>query len=108
MAVEPCTTDWIYVTSGRTIEFGVNDSQTYQPSCLQVPKGASVMFLGEFGLHPLVPSAQRGTTTGNPILSIPTGIAATFTFPDAGFYAYYCNIHGTDDGLSMAGVIWVK
>jgi plastocyanin len=108
MAVAPCTVESSYVTAGTTVQFGVNGAHNYEPSCLQVAKGASVTFLGEFGLHPLVPSTMRGTTSGNPILSTPTGISASFTFPNSGFYAYFCSFHGTDDGLSMAGVIWVN
>jgi len=30
-------------------------------------------------------------------------------FPDPGFFAYYCGVHGgADDGSTMAGVIWVR
>src|SRR5262245_21937690 len=107
-AVSPCTAASSYTTTGTTIQFGVNGAHTYEPSCLAVANGATVTFSGEFGLHPLVPSTMRGTTSGNPILSTPTGTSASFTFPDAGFYAYFCSFHGTDDGLSMAGVVWVR
>jgi plastocyanin len=108
MAVQPCTAESSYATTGTTIQFGVNGAHAYEPSCLQVAKGATVTFSGEFGLHPLVPSTMRGTTAGNPIISTPTGTSASFTFPDSGFYAYFCSFHGSDDGLTMAGVIWAN
>ena len=108
MAVPPCTAETSYVTTGTTIEFGVNGAQVYEPSCLKVAKGATVTFSGEFGLHPLVRSTMRGTTAGNPIISTPTGASASFTFPDSGFYAYFCNFHGSDDGQFMSGVVWAN
>ena len=37
-----------------------------------------------------------------------TGSTASFTFPTAGFYAYYCMFHGVDNGQFMDGVLWVK
>jgi plastocyanin len=67
------------------------------------------MFMGDFVTHPLIPSALRGTTTGNPITTTDTGTSASFAFPTAGYYAYYCAVHGpSDTGAGMAGVVWVQ
>jgi plastocyanin len=95
--------------AGTTIAFGGTVGFNYTPKCLKVSPGATVTFNGEFASHPLAPSALRGAPAiNNPIVNMSDGTTASFTFPDAGFYAYLCNFHGTDDGLNMAGVIWVK
>ena len=71
--------------------------------------GATVTFTGDFVSHPLMPSAKRGTLTGNPILPTGNGTTTSFTFPNAGYFAYYCDVHGASDGaLGMVGVIWVE
>jgi plastocyanin len=36
-----------------------------------------------------------------------TGTTASFTFPTAGFFGYFCAFHGADDGQFMDGVLWV-
>jgi plastocyanin len=77
-------------------------------SGLAVPAGTAVTFSGDFATHPLIPSAMRGNTTQNPIAATNSGTSATFTFPNPGFYAYLCMFHGSDDGSSMSGVIWVQ
>jgi plastocyanin len=120
MSVSPCLSEGDYLTGTPTagmptINFGVNGALTYDPACLKTPAGSTVTFSGNFGVHPLVPSAMRGNTTNNPITLVPfnpdggTMANASFTFPTAGFYAYYCAEHGSSDtGAGMAGVIWVQ
>jgi plastocyanin len=109
MAVAPCSTEAAYTTTGTTITFPATPTDfNYAPKCLKVTAGASVTFNGEFAGHPLDKSEVRGTVTGNPIVMTNTGSTASFTFPTAGFYAYYCRFHGVDDGQYMDGVIWVK
>ena len=113
MAVAPCNAATDYVTTPTTINFGIiNGCFNYQPKCLKVPTGTQVTFMSaasDFVLHPLEPSANRGTRPGNPITATVTGNNASFTFPTKGFWAYYCTIHGSsDDGSFMAGVIWVE
>jgi plastocyanin len=106
---EPCTTPSAYVTGATSIAFGGARGNIYDPPCLQVAAGTTVTFSGDLGNHPLAPSAARGTLTGNPITVTSAGFTASFTFPDAGFWAYYCMVHGSDfDGQDMAGVVWVK
>ena len=109
IAFAPCTNETSYVTGQTTIAFGGGNGDNYNPPCLQVPLGATVTFAGDFGNHPLAPSAARGTQTGNPIAATGLGSTASFTFPVAGFWAYYCTNHGSDpDGTFMSGVIWAK
>ena len=82
-------------------------SITYDPKCLKVAKGATVKFAGNQASHPIRPS-KRGDQTGSPIMMNDSGTDKSFTFSTPGFFAYYCNYHGsTDSGDSMAGVVWV-
>ncbi len=108
--VAPCTNESSYVIGGQaTIAFGGGQGDVYNPACLKVSAGTLVTFEGDFGNHPLAPSAARGTQTGNPIAATGLGSTASFTFPVAGFWAYYCTNHGSDpDGAFMSGVIWAK
>jgi len=106
---EPCTSPSAYLTGETSIAFGGGEGNAYNPACLKVPPGTTVTFSGDFGNHPLAPSAARGTLTGNPITITSAGATASFTFPAAGFWAYYCMQHGSDpDGQNMTGIIWVK
>jgi plastocyanin len=113
MSVAPCTAESMYVATPTTIDFGLLDGGfNYRPKCLKVATGTQVTFMSssstnDFIVHPLAPSANRGTRPGNPIVSTTTGTSAMFTFPTKGFWAYYCTTHGSlDDGTFMAGVIW--
>jgi plastocyanin len=113
-AVAPCNAQTDYMT-GNTITFDMTGA-TYMPKCLKVTKGASVEFKannGTFAHHPLKPSVKRGTATDrmvNPIKLTETGTSASFTFADAGFFPYFCAMHGFQDtglGTMMDGVVWV-
>jgi plastocyanin len=106
-AFAPCNAATDYV-AGTTINFGGAVGFAYAPQCLKVAAGATVTFSGDFVTHPLVPSATRGDPANNPIVNMSDGTTASFVFPMPGFYAYLCNFHGSDDGTSMAGVIWVQ
>jgi len=109
MAVPPCTTEGDYM-SGSTITFPAGAADfSYSPKCLKVSAGATVMFSGDFTVHPLEPSTHRGTLTGNPITGTGTGTTKSFDFPTPGYYAYFCSVHGPSDGAAgMVGVIWVQ
>jgi plastocyanin len=105
MSIKPCLSESDYMM-GTTI--ASTASLSYMPRCLKVKAGTAVKFTGDFSMHPLKPSAKRGSTTDNPIKDTSTGMEATFTFAKAGYYAYFCNFHGPgDDGSFMAGVVWV-
>jgi plastocyanin len=108
MAFAPCADQTSFVSTPTTIAFGGGVGFAYAPKCLEVSAGTAVTFSGDFATHPLIPSAMRGNTTNNPIVATSSGTSATFTFPNAGFYAYLCMFHGSDDGSSMSGVIWVQ
>jgi plastocyanin len=110
-AVEPCTYDVDYMT-GTTVTFPASGGFSYSPKCLKVARGATVTFMSpssSFTAHPLKKSTERGTLTNNPIVDTSTGSSTTVTFPNPGFYAYYCAYHGSDsDGANMTGVVWVQ
>jgi plastocyanin len=109
MAIKPCDTAAAYMTA-TTVTFGGTGATAiaYSPRCIKVAKGASVEFMGNFMVHPLAPSKKRPATGTNPIKETTTGMTATFTFPDPGYYPFYCTQHGfLDDGSNMAGVVWV-
>jgi len=108
IAVAPCKAESNYTIDATSIAFGGAEDNFYNPTCLKVPAGTTVTFSGDFGTHPLAPSAARGTLTGNPITVTSVGSTASFTFPTAGFWAYTCMVHGSDpDGELMTGVVWV-
>jgi plastocyanin len=112
MAVAPCLDQGDYVRDTNTVVFdffGTPPGFIYDPPCLAIRAGESVTFSGSFPAHPLYPSVKRGTRPGNPIGGVSTGDSKDITFQDAGFFAYYCGIHGaSDDGSAMAGVVWVR
>jgi plastocyanin len=109
MAVPPCSTEASYST-GTTVAFPAAPTDfNYNPKCLKTTVGSTVTFNGDFVMHPLGASAVRGITSGSPITDTNNGSTKAFTFPTAGFYAYWCMFHGSDaDGNFMSGVIWVK
>lgn len=110
MAVPPCNSAVNYVSGQSSIAFGMlGGAVAYDPKCLKVPAGTEVTFTGDFSMHPLEPSGNRGTTTGNPIVPTASGNSKAFTFAAPGFYAYFCETHApSDNGTSMSGVIWVE
>lgn len=123
MAIAPCLNESDYVTNTATINFPASATDfNYSPKCLKrtIPMGVlgtagapgtSITFSGDFGAHPLMPSANRGAQTGNPITptsSIPDGgTSKSFYFEHPGFFAYFCQVHNpSDNGAGMSGVIW--
>lgn len=92
-----------------TVTFGGAAGFVYAPKCARISVGQAVTFSGTFASHPLragvvvggVPQPQPG----GPIASTDTGTTATFTFPTAGVFPYYCSLHG---GGGMNGVVYVQ
>jgi plastocyanin len=116
MSIAPCQAESSYTTGVTTVDFGVlgtPPTATYAPKCLKTSAGTTVAFSGDFDMHPLVPSALRGTTSGNPITettSVPDGgTSKSFLFSTPGFFAYFCRTHNpSDNGAAMSGVVWVQ
>lgn len=80
----------------------------YTPRCLIIRAGQSVTFEMNFTTHPLVPGIPHGPTAGattpNPIARRDSGMTYTVAFPGAGYFPFYCNVHGH---VGMAGVVRV-
>jgi plastocyanin len=112
LAVMPCPDEVSYATDTGVVTFGFLGTPpgfSYDPRCLAIDAGQAVTFSGSFSAHPLYPSAKRGTLDGNPIGGTSSGDRKDIRFPSPGFFAYYCGVHGgSDDGSTMAGVIWVR
>src|SRR5262249_18955759 len=94
----------------RTVSFGGNN--TYVPQCVGIAVNQLVTFNGSFSDHPLrpglAPSQQGGPDAGspnNPIQPTSSGNTASFGFPTAGLYPYYCSLH---QGQGMFGAIQVR
>jgi plastocyanin len=105
---DPCASESSYVSNTTQIAFGGALGLNYSPACLKVAAGATITFSGDFATHPLTPSISRTTVTSNPIVSTESGTTKSFTFVTPGFYGYFCLQHGTDEGVAMAGMIWVQ
>lgn len=111
--VNGCTqesaTDLTANGADRTIAFA---GITYTPKCAKIKVGQSVTFSGTegFGLHPLRAGTVVGSTRtpqpGSPIESRDSGTEATFAFPTAGTFPYYCNVHFQFG--DMFGAIYVE
>lgn len=84
-------------------------STSYTPRCLTIRAGQSVTFEMSFVTHPLAPGVAHGSSTGattpNPIQAQTAGMTYTATFASAGYYPFYCTVHGHS---GMAGVVRVQ
>ncbi|MDB4975594.1 MAG: Halocyanin [Myxococcaceae bacterium] len=84
---------------------------SYTPKCITIARGQSVTWTGSLTAHPLAPGNAEHTdagSPGSPILPTATGSSVSFTFPNAGTYPYYCEIHGFGNGDGMSGSIHVQ
>jgi plastocyanin len=80
----------------------------YTPACIKIAAGNAVTWEMDFGIHPLVGGTVEGSTktpdSSSPITAS-SGTTVTITFPNAGEFPYYCDIHA---GTGMAGVVYVE
>jgi len=95
MVTEPITVSVI----GGTL---ADPAFRYDNPCIRIRAGMSVT-IENSATHPL--RAASCSPADSPILAAPTG--TTFRFDHAGHYGYYCQNHGTNAGLHMAGMIIV-
>jgi plastocyanin len=68
-----------------------------------------VTFRGDFSVHPISPGTSPSATTAgtpnNPIVATASGMSLAVSFPTAGTYPYFCEMHYA---AGMAGVILVE
>ena len=99
------------MSADRSVNFGGQNgspSFRYAPQCITIAAGQSVTFNGSFAAHPLSPGTNPAALTagspGNPIQRTGGGTQAMFTFPTAGTYPYFCEMHYA---AGMVGVVQV-
>jgi plastocyanin len=81
----------------------------YVPACIKISKGSSVTIASNFANHPLVggvfANGMKMPDANSPITATSTGMEATFDFPEAGAFGYYCDFHA---GSGMIGAVFVE
>lgn len=91
------------------VSFGGALGSVYSPPCIKISAGSQVSFSGEFTFHPLRGGEVVGMTlmpdANSPITDTNSGTSATFTFPSAGDFGFYCQVHGP---FGMAGAVFVQ
>ena len=102
---DPATAEDHTADATVTIKFGGNEGLKYNPPCITIKTGTSVTFEGTFGGHPLAGGNAGQPDATSPITSTTSGTTATFTFPTAGSFPYYCTAHFSS---GMQGAIFVQ
>ena len=92
--------------TSTTIAFGGSIGLAYSPPCIKIAHGSTVTFNGAFASHPLSGGIGGTKDATSPITETNTGTTATFTFPTAGTYGFFCEFHVTSAG--MEGAIFVQ
>lgn len=81
---------------------------TFDNPCITISAGQAVMFMWDFGMHPLQPGVAPGHpgmgAEPSPIVAQTTGALYEVTFAAAGDYPFYC---GTHYHSGMYGVVRV-
>lgn len=89
-----------------TINFGgATVGLKYDPPCIKIKTGTAVTFMGAFPSHPLAGGNAGTLDAASPIQETLSGSTATFTFPTAGTFPYYCEDHFSG---GMQGAVFVE
>lgn len=104
--VNGCTrtgaTDLTAAGATRTIE---EQGIAYMPKCIRIKAGQSVTWNADFASHPLSSGTPAGgPQAGSPITTTTAGSTKSFTFPAAGVFGFYCQVHVT----AMMGAVYVE
>lgn len=97
-------------TADVTVDVAFGDAVgfKYDPACIKIKAHSSVAFAGTFAVHPLAAGTVDGVTTTpdptSPITETTSGTTATFAFPSAGTFPYFCEEHYSS---GMKGVVFV-
>ena len=91
------------------IRFGGELGYAYQPSCVAVSSGTIVVFVGDFGAHPLVTGSIHGQEVvpddASPLWPTAAGGQAKFLMTGTGSHGYFCDRHVAE---AMMGAIFVE
>lgn len=93
------------------IAFGGDLGNAYEPACVRIKSGTAVTWTGSFATHPMRPgtvdpaTGQTTPDTSSPIEATTEGDSATFTFPSAGEFPYFCVPHAS---VGMYGAVFVE
>lgn len=86
----------------------LNGTTMFDYPCMTISAGQSVMFMWDFGTHPLTPGVAPGHpgtgTEPSPIQAQSSGVVYTPAFATAGNYPFYC---ANDFHSGMMGVVRV-
>ncbi len=77
----------------------------FSPGCVEINKGQSVTFTGNYTLHTLERTTQSVAAAANPLPSAPySGVSPVMfgPFTDSGDFNFYCSVHG------FSGTVRVK
>lgn len=104
VGINGCTpADFVAAT---TISF---PAVAYDPPCVKISAGDTITWNGNFAFHPLrggeVVDGVATPDTSSPIVAVDTGMTADVTFPAAGTFPFYCNIHFS---VGMTGAVLVE
>lgn len=94
----------------RTIQIAAQ-GLTFTPKCMIVSAAQTVVWQGSLSAHPLAPGNPENADAGSPESPIPTvtsGSSVEVTFPSAGTYPYYCQLHAFGTGQGMVGAVHVR
>jgi plastocyanin len=77
---------------------GIYGGYAFNPTCVQINRGQSVTFTGNYALHNLQRTTQTVATAANPLPVTPYSDGSTpktfGPFPDSGDFNFNCPIHG--------------
>lgn len=89
------TTPTVAIVTVSTGPYG-GGGYAFSPICVQINRGQSVTFTGNYTLHTLERTTQTVAGATNPLPSTPYSGASPKTFgpfPDAGDFGFVCTIH---------------
>lgn len=87
----------------------VSEGVRYNPRCVRVSAGTTVVFESDFETHPLRGGEVVGEVgmvdPNSPITPVDSGTSASFLLEQPGEFPYFCNFHIS---LGMFGTVWVE
>ena len=107
-ALNGCTLATAQDHTAEAVTTVTQQGLTYSPQCIKIKAGKQVKIDASYAGHPLtqgpVVNGVAYPEMGGPITHTASGTTATFTFPTAGAFGYYCDFHY---GFGMYGAVFV-